>query len=214
MVLSRIYKIKTKKISRVRKPNVYLGCEAIFISIKIWDEITYPLQNFNGCIVEIGGWISNFILVYWACAHFSMLGGKSNHVSKMVPCCFLQASQTRRILALSSCGSCHCSTIVSETRNCIAHSHYLAGIYLLTTDNKHPICPFRGQGMGNRLMTPSVTAILAGIWRVEHNIASKWSAIYCKYIRWYECVKVVRSSTNLKIFVFDFNTLTMVRHMC
>ena len=27
---------------------------------KVWDEITYPLQNFNGCIVKVCGGISNF----------------------------------------------------------------------------------------------------------------------------------------------------------
>ena len=28
---------------------------------RVWDEITYPSQNFNGCTVEVWGWISNFI---------------------------------------------------------------------------------------------------------------------------------------------------------
>ena len=28
---------------------------------KVWDEITYPLPNFNGCTVEVWEWISNFI---------------------------------------------------------------------------------------------------------------------------------------------------------
>ena len=27
----------------------------------VWDEITYPLLNFNGAIVEVQEWISNFI---------------------------------------------------------------------------------------------------------------------------------------------------------
>ena len=27
----------------------------------VWDEITYPLQNFNGCTVEVSEWISSFI---------------------------------------------------------------------------------------------------------------------------------------------------------
>ena len=29
--------------------------------IKVWDEITYPFLNFNGCTVEVYEWISNFI---------------------------------------------------------------------------------------------------------------------------------------------------------
>ena len=28
---------------------------------KVWDEITYPFLNFNGCTVEVYEWISNFI---------------------------------------------------------------------------------------------------------------------------------------------------------
>ena len=27
----------------------------------MWDEITYPFSNFNGCTVEVWEWISNFI---------------------------------------------------------------------------------------------------------------------------------------------------------
>ena len=32
-----------------------------YIHHKVWDEITYPFPNFNGCTVEVWGWISNFI---------------------------------------------------------------------------------------------------------------------------------------------------------
>ena len=28
---------------------------------KVWDEIAYPLPNFNNCTVEVWEWISNFI---------------------------------------------------------------------------------------------------------------------------------------------------------
>ena len=28
----------------------------------MWDEITYPFPNFNGGVVEVWGWVSNFIL--------------------------------------------------------------------------------------------------------------------------------------------------------
>ena len=31
------------------------------ISSKVWDEIAYPFPNFNGSIVEVQEWISNFI---------------------------------------------------------------------------------------------------------------------------------------------------------
>ena len=30
------------------------------MSSKVWDKITYPFLNFNGCIVEVWEWISNF----------------------------------------------------------------------------------------------------------------------------------------------------------
>ena len=28
---------------------------------KVWDEVTYSFQNFNGCTVEVWEWLSNFI---------------------------------------------------------------------------------------------------------------------------------------------------------
>ena len=33
-----------------------------FIHHKIWDEITYPFPNFNGCTVEVWEWMNNFTL--------------------------------------------------------------------------------------------------------------------------------------------------------
>ena len=33
-----------------------------YAQYKVWDEITYPLPNFNGATVEVWEWISNFIL--------------------------------------------------------------------------------------------------------------------------------------------------------
>ena len=47
---------------------------------KVWDDITYPFPNFNGCAVDVWERISNFI------PHFIidmiMLGLKLNHVRK------------------------------------------------------------------------------------------------------------------------------------
>ena len=37
-----------------------------YIHYKVWDEITYPFLNFNGCTIEVKEWISNFI------SHFIM----------------------------------------------------------------------------------------------------------------------------------------------
>ena len=31
------------------------------MSNEVWDEITYPFPNFNGCTVEVWEWKSNFI---------------------------------------------------------------------------------------------------------------------------------------------------------
>ena len=43
---------------------------------KVWDEITYPFLNFNGCTIEVYEWISNYL---------SILGSKLNHSSKRGP---------------------------------------------------------------------------------------------------------------------------------
>ena len=35
-----------------------------YMSSKVWEEITYPFPNFNGCTIEVWEWISNFISHY------------------------------------------------------------------------------------------------------------------------------------------------------
>ena len=35
-----------------------------YIHCKVWDEITYPFPNFNGCTVEVWEWINNFIPLF------------------------------------------------------------------------------------------------------------------------------------------------------
>ena len=32
-----------------------------YIHDKVWDEITYPFQNFNSATVEVSKWIINFV---------------------------------------------------------------------------------------------------------------------------------------------------------
>ena len=32
-----------------------------YIHYKVWDEITYPFPNFNGAVIEVCSWLSNFI---------------------------------------------------------------------------------------------------------------------------------------------------------
>ena len=51
---------------------------------KVWAEITYPFQNFNGCTVEFWELITNFIPLYNGSNNSSMLGLKLIHVSKRV----------------------------------------------------------------------------------------------------------------------------------
>ena len=34
------------------------------ILYKMWDEITYPFSNFNGCTVEVWEWMNNFIELF------------------------------------------------------------------------------------------------------------------------------------------------------
>ena len=36
-------------------------CKKNYIDYKMWDEITYPCPNINGCTVEVCEWITNFI---------------------------------------------------------------------------------------------------------------------------------------------------------
>ena len=64
-----------------------------YIHYKVWDEITYPFSNVNGCTIEVWKWRSNFVphfnqrslemnkwfypTLYWVC-NLSMLGLKCN----------------------------------------------------------------------------------------------------------------------------------------
>ena len=52
------------------------------VSSKVWDEITYPFPNFNGCAIEFWEWISNFIPHFYRRDYFSMLGLKWIHFRK------------------------------------------------------------------------------------------------------------------------------------
>ena len=38
-----------------------------FIDYKVWDEITYPSPNFNGCTVDVWKWIINFMFRFAPC---------------------------------------------------------------------------------------------------------------------------------------------------
>ena len=64
-------------LSRSRCPLCWHGLALIsaWISIhmpsNVWDEITYPFPNFNGCTVEVSEWISNFTpqFIMWVIAY-------------------------------------------------------------------------------------------------------------------------------------------------
>ena len=60
-----------------------------YIHHKVWDEITYPIRNFNGCTVEVWEKDKQFHpTLYNGCNYLSMLGLKLNHVSKRAPSIF------------------------------------------------------------------------------------------------------------------------------
>ena len=61
---------------------------------KVWDEITYPFPNFNGCTVVVWEWIRNFTF-YNGCNWLSMLWIKFIHVSK-------RGSMCSRVMAWSA----------------------------------------------------------------------------------------------------------------
>ena len=49
-------------------PSMISNC----IYHNVWDEITYPFPNFNGCTIEVLEWINNFIsrwLGMWLLIH-------------------------------------------------------------------------------------------------------------------------------------------------
>ena len=52
---------------------------------KVWDEIAYPFQNFNGCTSDIWEWMNNFIPHYNGQNYLWMLGFKLIHVNGSGP---------------------------------------------------------------------------------------------------------------------------------
>ena len=51
----------------------------------MWDEITYPIPNFDGRTVDVRMDKSFHPTLYWACYYLSMLGLKVICISKRVP---------------------------------------------------------------------------------------------------------------------------------
>ena len=77
-----MYKQITRKVRRYHQGPVVLTWinltrKTNHIHDKMWDEITYPCQNFNGATVEVLEWISNFIshfimaVITYPCLHQS-----------------------------------------------------------------------------------------------------------------------------------------------
>ena len=74
---------------------------SIYINYKVWDEISYPFPNFNGCTVEVYEWISNFILhFYSACDYLSVLGLNLNRVSKKDPRWHCQSNKIPTVVCM------------------------------------------------------------------------------------------------------------------
>ena len=63
--------------------NSIVFWSATYIRDLMVDKITHPLPNFNGCTVEFGEWISNFIThLSRHVDYLSLLGLKLNHANK------------------------------------------------------------------------------------------------------------------------------------
>ena len=62
-------------LTHIRNDSTFLPLEPLLLSrfnlipawitnhmhIKMWDKITHPCPNFNGCTIEVWEWISNFV---------------------------------------------------------------------------------------------------------------------------------------------------------
>ena len=75
---------------------------------KVWDEITYPFPNLNGCTDEV--WEAT---LNCACDYLSMPGLKLIHVSKRGPWSFMQL-KTRSPLVWKWC-------YISSEVACLTH---------------------------------------------------------------------------------------------
>ena len=88
----------------------------------MWDEITYPFPNFNGCVVEVLEWIINFIshVMMQSLLHAGIkLKLKLNHVGKKAPRNHLKRTVVKRTVwfcrRLQRClAGCDVSTFSEE----------------------------------------------------------------------------------------------------
>ena len=113
-----------------------------YIRYKVWDEISYPITNFNGRTVEVGEWISKFVPHFtWECDYLSTLGLKLIHVSKNGP---------RRYFVLCSCLLMGSAWVTSD---CVSHtglSNVVIGNYLIQS---FPLHLLRISGCGHNEKT-------------------------------------------------------------
>ena len=71
---------------------------------KLWDEITYPLPNFDGCTLEVWEWVSNFIphiimdVITYPCWDYTMLVKGVPHVMRLMCDLTLKKSSTAIVL--------------------------------------------------------------------------------------------------------------------
>ena len=70
-----------------------------YIHYKLWDEITYPFLNINGCTVEVREWILSHFIPHFTMAVIKLYhsGLKSNHVSKSPPSRYPEQMMTQFI---------------------------------------------------------------------------------------------------------------------
>ena len=88
---ARLYRLIVKKSFRCHQQlmltEICLTCINNYMPSKVWDQITYPFPNINGCTVEVWEWINNFIpRIIMKVINSSMLGLKLYLVNKRGQC--------------------------------------------------------------------------------------------------------------------------------
>ena len=82
---------------------------------EVWDEITYPFPNFNGCTVEVWEWVSNFVphfvmdLITYPCWDWSETTFSKkephmiSHFNSLKPCHLFSAKPLPEPMLLTFC---------------------------------------------------------------------------------------------------------------
>ena len=94
----------------------------------MWDDITYPFPNFNGCTVEVWEWISNFIppilmdVIIYPCWYYSynpFIKGARGDINTGSP-----SVNEKKSMSLIYTGNCHKSQWNPLLRGTQAPTHW------------------------------------------------------------------------------------------